>query len=60
MTIEAIIHIKITCHDEEMEDTNTDDLTEFIIDTLNNEFRKDFLEFEKVDYKNGRIHIRKD
>lgn len=48
MTIETILHIKVTCHDEEMTETDADELTEFIIDTLNNEFRKDFLEFEAV------------
>ena len=49
MTIENIIKIKVTCHDEDMMDIDPSELTEFIIETLNNEFRKDFLEFEKVE-----------
>lgn len=49
MTVEKIIKIKITCHDEELEeDMDVEELTEFIIDTLNNEFRKDLLDFERV------------
>ena len=46
--IEYTLKIKVTCHDPEMEVVETDELTEFIIDTLENEFRKDFLEFEAV------------
>ena len=48
MPVETIIKIKVTCHDEDMTDANADELTEFIIETLENEFRKDFLEFEMV------------
>lgn len=46
--IETIIKIKVTCHDEELTEANADELTEFIIDTLNDEFQKDYLEFEAV------------
>lgn len=35
-------------HDDEITETDTEDLAEFIIDTLNQEFRKDCLEFQKV------------
>ena len=47
--IETIIKIKVTCHDEEITETDSEELTEFIIDTLENDFQKDFLEFEKVE-----------
>ena len=47
--IETIIKIKVTCYDDEITETDSEELTEFIIDTLNNDFQKDFLEFEKVE-----------
>lgn len=51
MTVENIIKIKVTCHDDELdEDFNGDELAEFIVETLSMEFRKDLLEFEVIKY----------
>ena len=49
MSVETIITLKMIAHDDEITETDAEDLTEFIIDTLNHEFRKDCLEFEKVE-----------
>ena len=49
MTVETIIKLKVTSHDDELPDPNPVELAEFIVDVLENEFRKDFLEFEVVD-----------
>ncbi|MBQ6219674.1 MAG: hypothetical protein IJH63_00890 [Methanobrevibacter sp.] len=46
--VEKILHIKMRFHDPECKDVNIDDLTEFLIDTLNNEFSKDYITFEEV------------
>ena len=46
--MEAILKIKMIAHDPELTEMDTESLTEFIIETLNNEFRKDSLEFEKA------------
>lgn len=48
MSVETILQIQMIAHDDEITETDADDLAEFIIETLNNEFRKDSLEFEKV------------
>ena len=48
MSVETILQIKMIAHDDEITETDADDLDEFIIDTLNQEFRKDCLEFQKV------------
>lgn len=48
MSVETILHIRMIAHDDEITETDADDLAEFIIDTLNQEFRKDCLEFQKV------------
>ena len=48
MSVETILQIKMIAHDDEITETDADDLAEFIIDTLNQEFQKDCLEFQKV------------
>ena len=48
MSLEAILKIKMTCTDDEITEAMTEELTEFIVETLNNEFRKDYLYFEAV------------
>jgi hypothetical protein len=57
--IETIIKIKVTCYDEEITETDSEELTEFIIDTLNNDFQKDFLEFERWNKNWLSIHMKK-
>lgn len=51
MEIEKIIKIRMIFHDEESASVDVDDLTEFIIDNLNEEYRKDCLTFEEVKYE---------
>lgn len=46
--IEKIIHIKMCFHDSESDSVDIDDLTEFIIDSLNENFQKDYITFEEV------------
>jgi len=47
-TIEKIIHIKMRFHDSESDSVDIDDLTEFIIASLNENFQKDYITFEEV------------
>ena len=46
--IEKIIHIKLCFQDSESDCVDIDDLTEFIIDSLNENFQKDYITFEEV------------
>lgn len=46
--IEKIIKIKMIFQDEESDAVDINDLTEFIIDSLNENFQKDYLTFEEV------------
>lgn len=48
MSLETILKIKMICSDDEVDDGMTEELTDFIVETLNNEFRKDYLRFEAV------------
>ena len=41
MIVEKIIKIRMIFQDEESESVDIDDLTEFIIDSLNENFQKD-------------------
>ena len=51
MDVEKIIKIRMIFQDEESETVDLDDLTEFIIDSLNDNFRKDYITFEEVKEK---------
>ena len=48
MIIEKILKIRMTFIDTESEAVDTEELTEFIIDTLNSSFQKDFITFEAI------------
>lgn len=48
MIVEKIIKIRMIFQDEESESVDIDDLTEFIIDSLNENFQKDYITFEEV------------
>ena len=49
MSVETILQIRMISHDNELsDDLDVEELTEFIVDTLNQEFLKDCLEFQKV------------
>ena len=47
--IETIVKLKVTCHDDSLTDVSSKELGEFIAETLNNEFRKDMLDFEVIE-----------
>ena len=47
--IETIIKLKVTCYDDSLTDVSSRDVGEFIAETLNNEFRKDMLDFEVIE-----------
>lgn len=46
--IEKIIKIRMIFTDEESDTVDIDDLTEFIIGSLNDNFQKDYITFEEV------------
>ena len=48
MSLETILKIKMTCTDNDINEDMAEELTEFIVEPLNNEFRKDYLTFEAV------------
>lgn len=48
MCLETILKIKMTCADDDVDEDMAEELTEFIVEILNNEFRKDYLTFEAV------------
>lgn len=47
--IETIIKLKVTCHDDSLTDVSSKELGEFIVETLDNEFRKDDMDFEVIE-----------
>lgn len=46
--IEKIIKIRMIFTDEESDTVDIEDLTEFIISSLNDNFQKDYITFEEV------------
>ena len=48
--IETIIKLKVTCHDDSLTDVSSKELGEFIVETLDNEFRKDDMDFEVIEW----------
>ena len=47
--IETIIKLKVTCHDDSLTGVSSKELGEFIVETLDNEFRKDDMDFEVIE-----------
>ena len=47
--IETIIKLKVTCHDDSLTDVSSKELGEFIVETLDNEFRKDDMDCEVIE-----------